>query len=129
MTKEDHIAHWRKEAELNWETAIYLKDGRQNLMALFLLHLVTEKLLKGHWVKDNIDNFPPRSHDLQYILNQTDLETEAEYYDYLAIINQWNIDTRYPDYKNKLYSIATNSYIETHFERVSKLRKWLLEKF
>ncbi len=64
LSKEEHIAYWKREAERNWETAVYLKNGSQRVMALFMLHLVTEKLLKAHWVKDNIDNQPPRTHDL-----------------------------------------------------------------
>lgn len=61
LTKEGHIDYWKREAERNWETALYLKKGSQRVMALFMLHLVTEKLLKAHWVKDNIDNQPPRT--------------------------------------------------------------------
>ncbi|MCE2934424.1 MAG: HEPN domain-containing protein [Cyclobacteriaceae bacterium] len=97
MTKDQHIAYWKTEAERNWETALYLKNGKQNVMALFMLHLTIEKLFKAHWVKDNIDNFPPRTHDLQFLHNQADLDIPAEDYDYLAVVNQWSIDTRYPD--------------------------------
>jgi HEPN domain-containing protein len=128
MTKQDHINHWRREAERNWETALYLQKGRQNVMALFLLHLVVEKFLKAHWIKDNVDNFPPRTHDLQYLHNQTELDLTTDSYDYLAIVNQWSIDTRYPDYKNKIYAIATDEYISTQFEKIDRLKKWLHEK-
>ena len=102
LTKDGHIAYWNREAERNWETAFYLKKGSQRVMALFMLHLVMEKLLKAHWVKDNIDNQLPRTHDLQHLHNQTELDLPAEEYDYLAIVNQWKIDTRYPNYKEKI---------------------------
>ncbi|MBL7878109.1 MAG: HEPN domain-containing protein [Cyclobacteriaceae bacterium] len=127
LTKEEHINYWKREAERNWETALYLKKGSQRVMALFMLHLVTEKLLKAHWVKDNFDNQPPRTHDLQNLHNQTELDLPAEEYDYLAIVNQWSIDTRYPDYKEKIYSIASESYVNTQFEKIIKLKKCLLE--
>lgn len=129
MTKDQHIAYWKTEAERNWETALYLKNGKQNVMALFMLHLTIEKLFKAHWVKDNIDNFPPRTHDLQFLHNQTDLDIPAEDYDYLAVVNQWSIDTRYPDYRNKIYSIATDTYITAQVVRVEKLKQWLHAKF
>jgi HEPN domain-containing protein len=128
MTKEDHIKYWTNDAERNWETASYLKQGKQNVMALFMLHLVVEKLLKAHWVKDNVDNTPPRTHDLQLLFKQSELSLSTEHYDYLSVINQWNIDTRYPDYKNKVYQIATELYLENHFTKVSELRECLLEK-
>ena len=129
MTKDQHIAYWKTEAERNWETALYLKNGKQNVMALFMLHLTIEKLFKAHWVKDNIDNFPPRTHDLQFLHNQADLDIPAEDYDYLAVVNQWSIDTRYPDYRNKIYSIATDTYITAQVVRIEKLKQWLHAKF
>ncbi len=128
MTKDQHIAYWKTEAERNWETALYLKNGKQNVMALFMLHLTVEKLFKAHWVKDNIDSFPPRTHDLQFLHNQTDLDIPTEDYDYLAVVNQWSIDTRYPDYKNKIYSIATDIYVTTQVVRIERLKQWLHEK-
>ena len=128
MTKLDHINYWKSEADQNWSTGLYLMEGKQHVMALFMFHLVIEKLLKAHWVKDNIDNLPPRTHDLQYLHNQTDLDLEAHDYDYLAIINQWSIDTRYPDYKKKIYSIATTPYTQDQRHKVEALRKCLLEK-
>jgi len=128
LTKEEHIAYWKREAARNWETALYLQKGSQRVMALFMLHLVTEKLLKAHWVKDNFDNQPPRTPDLQNLHNQAELDLPAEDYDYLAIVNQWSIDTHYPDYKEKIYSIATESYLSMQFEKVLKLKTCLLEK-
>ena len=128
MTKTEYQEYWKTEAAQNWETATYLKQGKQFVMSLFMLHLVLEKLLKAHWVKDNVDNFPPRIHDLQYLHNQSELDLPATAYDYLAIVNQWNIDTRYPDFKKKIYSIASMEYTEEQFIKVNQLRICLLEK-
>ncbi len=124
--KQTHIDYWKREAERNWETANYLKAGKQNLMALFLFHLTIEKLIKAHWVKDNIDNFPPRTHDIQYLYNQTELNL-PEHYDFMAIVNNWNIDARYPDYRDKVYQLATDAYVVKQFEKVNSLRACLLE--
>jgi HEPN domain-containing protein len=128
MTKEDHIAWWKSSSEDNWETAIYLKNGRQNLFALFAFHLVIEKLLKAHWVKDNVSNHPPRTHDLNEIYQQTELNLLFEQVDYLNAINNWNIEGRYPDYKNKIQKQASDQYLEHHLEKLTDLRKCLLEK-
>jgi HEPN domain-containing protein len=128
LDKQGHIEYWKREAERNWETAIYLQKGKQRVMALFMLHLVTEKLLKAHWVKDNFDNHPPRTHDLQHLHNQTELDLATDDYDYLAIINQWSIDTRYPDYKEKIYSVATEEYVNMQLRKIVTLKACLLEK-
>jgi HEPN domain-containing protein len=125
--KQAHIDYWKREAERNWETALYLKEGKQNLIALFLFHLTIDKLIKAHWVKDNIDDFPPRTHDIQYLYNQTELNL-PDYYDFMAVVNNWNIDARYPDYKDKIYKLATNEYVANQFEKINSLRTCLLEK-
>ena len=125
--KQAHIDYWKREAERNWGTALYLKEGKQNLIALFLFHLTIEKLIKAHWVKDNIDDFPPRTHDIQYLYNQTELNL-PDYYDFMAVVNNWNIDARYPDYKDKIYKLATNEYVANQFEKINSLRTCLLEK-
>ncbi len=39
-----------------------------------------------------------------------------------------NIESRYPDYKLKIYKRATDDYIKEHFERISKLKTCLQEK-
>lgn len=128
MNKNDHIKWWTNEALRNWETAIYLMKGKQSVFALFAFHLTIEKLIKAIWVKDNIENAPPRQHDLTFIYNQTDLKLDSEWYDYLATINTWNIESRYPDYKLKIYDRANENYMKEHFEKISKLKKCLLEK-
>ena len=128
MNKQQHIDWWKKEAEKNWQTAVYLMQGRQNVFALFTFHLTIEKLLKAHWIKDNMDDYPPRTHDLPTLYNQTDLELENGLFDYISSINEWNIESRYPDYKLKIYKRATDDYIKEHFEKISNLKKCLLQK-
>jgi hypothetical protein len=46
----------------------------------------------------------------------------------LPVINTWNIESRYPDYKLKIYERANADYIKECFEKVSKLKECLLEK-
>ena len=128
MTKEDHIAWWKSSSDDNWETAIYLKNGRQNLFALFAFNLVVEKLLKAHWVKENVSNHPPRTHDLNEIYQQTELNLPFEQVDYLNAINNWNIEDRYPDYKNKIQKQASDPYLQHHLEKLTDLRICLLER-
>lgn len=128
MNKEQYIDWWKNEALKNWETAMYLMKGKQNVFALFTLHLTIEKLLKAHWIKDNIDNSPPRTHDLLLLYNQTELELKNGFTDHLSIINEWNIESRYPDYKLKIYKRATDDYTKEHSEKISKLKKCLLQE-
>ena len=125
MQKGDHVRYWQSLAEEDVATAQYNIEGGRHVPALFFLHLATEKLLKAHWVKDNVSNTPPFSHDLQKIAADSSLTLSAEQYDYLSIINTWNIEARYPDYKRTLYRIADGVYMQQHFTAVSDLFQWL----
>lgn len=104
-----------------WETGEYLVAGKQHVSALFFFHLTIEKLLKAHWIKDNVDNYPPRIHDLPQLYNQTELDLADEWYDYLGTINEWNIESRYPDYKRKIYKRADEAYMANHVEKLKAL--------
>ncbi len=98
------------------------------MFCLFAFHLTIEKLLKAHWVKDNINDYPPRIHDLPELYNQTDLNLENGMFDYLSSINEWNIESRYPDYKLKIYQRATDQYLNEHLQKILELKKCLLKK-
>lgn len=61
--------------------------GRENVEALFMFCLAVEKYIKANWVNDNIENIPPRIHDLQSIYSQTDLDLEPD------LIDFWTLST------------------------------------
>jgi HEPN domain-containing protein len=128
LTKEQHIEFWKKTAIEDWDTAEYNMQGKRNTAALFFFHLCIEKLLKAAWVKANVSHTPPFSHDLVNLANQTEIDLDAEWYDYMNTINRWNIEGRYPDYKMKLHSIANEDYMQLHYHKVGSLKKWLLSK-
>ncbi len=128
MTKQEHIDFWINSAAENWDTAMYNFKGKRYVMCLFMFDLVIEKLIKAHWVKDNISNTPPRSHDLKFLINETELELEPRLYDFLSLITDWNISTRYPDYKMKLHKMATENYMKEQLKTIEELKKCLLEK-
>lgn len=79
-------------------------------------------------MKDNVSNTPPFTHDLKNIYSSTELDLEIEQIDFLAIVNDWNISAKYPDYKRSLYKKATDTYTMLQIERVKELRQCLLEK-
>jgi HEPN domain-containing protein len=74
MTKQDHIDYWKKTSDSDWRACQHLFEKEDYLQSLFFAHLVLEKLLKAHWVKDNDDNIPPRIHRLKSLKERTELE-------------------------------------------------------
>jgi HEPN domain-containing protein len=128
MGKDEQVQYWIKTAEQDWLTAKDLLKLGRFLHTLFFFHLVIEKLLKAHWVRANVGDFPPRSHDLEYLYSNIDIELATEDVDELRALNYWNLEGRYPDYLNKINKQADKKYTLEKYEFIKRLRKCLLEK-
>ena len=97
------------------------------MLCLFVCHLMIEKLLKSCWVKDNQTNFPPFTHNLEILYKQTNLNLPEEYIANLRIINTWNIEGRYIDYKKNFYHLCTKEYTEKQLLMINNLKECLLK--
>lgn len=64
MTKVEYINYWKLTAEKDWDAVGHLFEKGDYLHALFFAHLVVEKILKAHFVKDNTADIPPKTHNL-----------------------------------------------------------------
>lgn len=64
-------------------------------------------------------------HDLQKLADIINLEIDAEDYDYLAIMDSWNIRGRYPDYTKRLYQSTIVNYLNEQIEKTRKIKQWL----
>ncbi len=128
MGKDEQINYWINAAEEDWQVAADLIKLKRYLHALFLLHLVIEKLLKANWIYDNFGETPPFTHNLEYLYSQTSVELSANDVDFLRLLSAWNIEGRYPDYQNKIHKIATEEYTLSKFETAKNIRQCLLER-
>lgn len=99
------------------------KNSQQNI--LFMGHLIIEKLLKAIYVK-NIDSNPPRIHDLLRLAERVGLDTTEEQKDILDLITTFNINARYPDYKQIFYNKCDYGFTLRNLEKIKELRTWLL---
>ncbi len=128
MTKQDHIDYWVKTAAKDWKAIQDLYKTKNYVHALFWSHLVLEKLLKAHWVKDNEGNTPPKIHRLVTILDNTKLELSDSDKQFLSEMNQFQLEGRYPDYKNELYKKYKSVNTKKILDEVNRLRTCLLKK-
>jgi HEPN domain-containing protein len=128
MGNPEIIQHWINMADRDWKSVLTLERDGQFVHALFFSHLVIEKLLKAHWVKSNLENEAPRVHDLEFLYNQTELTLSAEEVDLLNVMNSWNIEGRYQDYKDKFFKKASRTYTSEKLKQVDILRTWLLSE-
>jgi HEPN domain-containing protein len=86
----------------------FFKIKRYN-WALFLGHLVIEKLLKAYYVKIN-SNHPPLIHDLLKLAIKSNLTLTDDQKFVLDNITTFNINARYDDYKLAFYKRCTLEY-------------------
>ena len=124
ISVDKQIKYWRKGAEENIATARYLLKGKMSKEALFFVHLAIEKALKGLVVKA-IKDVPPYSHDLPLLAERAKLDCPQEIVDLFAILNDYNIQARYPDMERSSPSL---DYAQGILKRSEEALKWLINR-
>ena len=99
MNTEKQVQYWIESANEDLETAKRIFDNGTFDWSLFIGHLALEKLLKAFYVNTN-KTIPPKIHKLDKLAELSNLNVTEEMGKELKLINDFNISTRYPDYKN-----------------------------
>lgn len=87
---------------------------------LFFGHIILEKIIKAHVVKQT-KRQAPYSHDLILLAQITKLPLVQREKELLAEVNHFNIRTRYPDQKLRFYKKCTKSYTHDYLTKIKKL--------
>ena len=124
MTRKEVVDYWVKTSDKDFKVMKSLFDVKHYTWALFVGHLVIEKLLKAYYVK-TVDVKVPFIHDLTKIAGRTDLSLTEEQKDFLDLATTFNLRTRYSDYKLKFYKDCTRKYAADNIKKMSEVRKWL----
>lgn len=125
MDKEIFINYWIDTANRDNNTMLNLFKSNDYHWSLFMGHLVIEKLIKAVYVK-NIDSNPPRTHDLLRLSEKAHIETTEQQKDLLDLITTFNINARYPDYKQSFYKKCDYDFTLTNIKKIEEMRVWLL---
>jgi len=94
--------------------------------SLFVGHLVLEKILKAHVVK-NTKKEAFYSHDLVRLHSLTGISLDEKEVELLNMVNEFNIRARYPEYKREFYKRCTKKYAKEYLEKIIKLYKKLCQ--
>ncbi|MEY4926611.1 MAG: hypothetical protein RI894_1047 [Bacteroidota bacterium] len=127
FSKEEHIAYWLSQAEDDWETVGVLLAGGKYLQTLFWAHLVLEKICKCLWIKSNAENVPPRSHNLNRLLALANVVLTEEQHSFLAEINQFQLEGRYPDYVSNMRLLCTRDVTNDYLHQINTIRVCLIQ--
>jgi len=127
MTRDEIMRYWIDSSEVDFKAMENLFNNGHYVWALFIGHLVIEKLLKAYHVK-NVDVSVPPIHDLTKIAEKADLTLSENQKDFLDEVTTFNIKARYPDYKNRFFKKATREFTEIYITKIKEFRQWLIEK-
>jgi len=128
MKIKEHINYWIKSADHDLNTAESLFKAKKYDWCLFLGHLVLEKTLKAIWVRDNNNKTPPRTHNLMKLAGEIKFIFNEKIKLQLLNINDFHIESRYPDYKLKFYKKCTKKFSENYFKIIKDIHKCLKEQ-
>jgi HEPN domain-containing protein len=121
------VQHWRESSEQNYATMQNLIKTKEYSWALFLGHLVVEKLIKALYVK-KLHQHPVFKHDLLYLIKKIDVELPSNYDEWLDEVTTFNLNARYDDYKQSFYKRCTPEFSNEWIDKIEILRQWLINQ-
>jgi HEPN domain-containing protein len=122
--KEEVIKYWIDSAEKDYKTMHDLYQTKNNSWALFIGHLVIEKLIKSLYVKHK-GEYPPMIHDLRRLCEKAEIEIDETQTVVLDTISKFNINARYDDYKQSFYLLCTDSFTAEWIDKIKNCRIWI----
>lgn len=125
MKIDDHIEFWLNSADHDLETAESLFSAKKFDWCLFLGHLVLEKALKAFYVKDNENRLPPKTHNLLKLAEETTIPLNDDVKLFLDEVNDFNLEVRYPEYKQEFYKTCTEKFAEEYFKKIKEHYQWI----
>lgn len=103
-----------------------LESGRY-LYVLFTCQQSVEKILKALVVK-NTKSFPPKIHDLVKLINIAQINIETEQKEFLAKLNYYYLETRYPKELSEISKQIKKDTALTFYNNTNKILKCLKSK-
>ena len=121
------IEYWTDSSDKDYQTMNnLLKSGDFN-RAMFLGHLVIEKLLKAVYVKVHKKQ-AIHGHDLLRLSSSIGLKLDPVKEEWLDRLTTFNLNARYDSYKQDFYKLCTEEYAFDWKSKIEELRKWLLNQ-
>lgn len=125
MTKEEHVNYWLVGAAHDLDAAESLFASEKYDWCLFIGHLVLEKTLKALYVYRIEDELPPKIHNLLRLAELASIPLTEEQQEFLGQVNTFQIESRYPEYRQEFYQRCTKAYAEPYFTHIKELYVWL----
>ncbi|NQV18923.1 MAG: HEPN domain-containing protein [Armatimonadetes bacterium] len=124
MTKEELISFWIEGSDRDFESMLHMFGSKDYHWALYVGHLVIEKLLKAYYIK-KIDSQHPFIHNLLRLAEKSNLDITEEQKKFLVRVTTFNLRAKYQDYKNNFYKLCTKEFTEKWINEIKEFRQWI----
>lgn len=118
------IRYWIESSDEDYDTMISLNESKRYNWALFVGHLMIEKLLKALFVEVNHD-YPPYIHNLLRLAENCKLELTDNQRLFFVTVTAFNINARYDDYKMSFQKKCTYEFTSEWIENLKINREWI----
>jgi hypothetical protein len=68
---------------------------------------------------------PPKTHDLVKLSSSANIILTNDQIDYLDLVNEFNLEARYPEEKFSFYKKCNKEYCEDNLSKIKELYLWL----
>ena len=116
--------YWLKLSKYDIDTAKAMLQSRRHLYVLFTCQQAVEKCAKA-LVVEKTGVFPPKTHDLIRLLDIAGVEASDEQKQFLAKLNYYYLETRYPEQLSIISRQVNKKTGEYFFTETGKILKWL----
>ena len=122
----DKIKYWLELSDYDIETASAMLITKRYLYVGFMCHQSVEKCIKAVMSAKNED-IPPKIHNLIRLAELSGLfdKMSDEQKQTLFVLNPLNIESRYPSYKEMLFSQLTKEKCEEIIKSTGELLLWI----
>ena len=129
MTQEEKIQYWINISDNDLKVAGIMLDNNQYLYTCFMCQQAIEKIFKGCFAKLKEEQ-QPHIHNLIKLAERSNIYEllSEEQKSFIDILNPFNIEARYPDYKKKMAKDLTGSIAQNILTQTENLQKWTKEK-
>lgn len=119
---------WHELAKNDLDFARSLLDDKERLYyCVHFCHQAIEKILKAA-VQEFTNEVPLRTHNLQKLLKQSELEFSKNQTEFLLRLNPHYISTKYPEDIDNLYQIYNQVFVKDIFRETKEIFKWIEQK-
>ena len=121
---KEETNNWLDMVEYDLTTAKQMLKTGRFVYVVFMCHLAIEKALKAI-VCEETNKVPPKTHDLIYLINLGRVVLSGDLLDFVGVINNAGIVTRYPEDLSKLVSSYPRDIAKVYLEKTQEVIKCL----